>query len=327
MRLFPNSDIIPGLLFTIGIATVAFVVNHYLPLFGAASIALLLGIIIGNSFKPGPIYSDGIRFSETMLLSTAITLMGLKMDMTTMAGFGSLLGYLIIPLVTITIITALIIGRVFKLQSTLSLLLGVGNAICGTSAIAVVSPSTRATREEAGIAIGVVNMIGTIGMLLLPMLIINTGFDQKGSALLIGGSLQAVGQVVAAGNIISESVGDLATLFKMSRVLMIIPLVIFIPMIMKRGETKSSVRKKLHLPVYLIGFLICSALVSFIGSDSSAIKWLIYLEKILLIVAMAGIGLKIEFKKILTVAPRALLVCTIVTLVQISLIVLYLSMS
>ena len=102
-----------------------------------------------------------------------------------------------------------------------SLLLGVGNAVCGSSAIAAVSPVIKAEESDTGISIGVVNFLGTIGIFILPALAIKVlHFADLQASTLIGGSLQAVGQVVAAGFSVSDNVGEIATIIKMARIAM-----------------------------------------------------------------------------------------------------------
>ncbi len=124
-----------GILLSIGIALVAIIIAPYLPI-GAVVVAIILGIIIGNVFELGEFFSKGIKFCESQILAWAIALMGVNLDFLVLKEIGTKSIMLVIVAMFITILSGIIIGKVLKLNSKFSLLLGIGNAVCGSSAIA-----------------------------------------------------------------------------------------------------------------------------------------------------------------------------------------------
>jgi uncharacterized integral membrane protein (TIGR00698 family) len=310
--------LIPGVFLAGAIAVTAYVIHPWLSVFGSVTTALLLGMLVGNICSPGDLFASGIGFSEKSILAFAIMLMGLELQLGDLFRLGPISGLIVIPAIVVTIGTSLVLGKLFGYSPGFSLILGVGNAVCGSSAIAAVAPATSAREDEIGISIGIVNLLGTLGMLLLPLLALKLGLSAKASSFLLGGSIQAVGQVVSAGFSLGSEIGEMATLVKMFRVIMIVPIVILVPFIFrKENSPSSSASRKGLIPGYLIGFLVSCSFVTLFGGDNQIVSMLKQLGKAALMVAMAGIGLKIRFADLLRQAPRALGLGVAVVLVQI----------
>jgi len=321
-------DLMPGVLLTVAVAITAKIAHFWLPGLGSVTLALLFGIISGNFFPPGKKFSSGIRFSEKSILAFAIMLMGLELQLQDLFALGPVSALIIIPTVFVTIGSALLLGRYFGYSPGFSLIMGVGNAVCGSSAIAAVAPSSGAKEDEIGISIGIVNLLGTVGMLLLPLAAVKLGLSAISSSFLLGGSIQAVGQVVSAGFSLGSETGEMATLIKMFRVLLIIPVAILVPVIFRSRTTPLRSKGRSLIPNYLIGFLVACALVTAFDGDHRVFSTFRHIGKWTLMVAMAGIGLKIHFASLLKQAPKALAFgITIVTaqLTALSLLIFFLA--
>lgn len=309
----------PGLMVTVVIALAAKVLSHVIPHIGAVTLAIILGIIVSNLIPLDKKFGDGIKFSEKNILTFAIILMGFKLNLFELGGMGASVFFVIIPMMLTTIVTAVLLGKVFGYSSGFSILMGAGNAVCGSSAIAAVAPAVEAEEEEIGVSIGIVNLLGTIGIFLIPVIAHLFTLSDVKSSYLVGGTLQAVGQVIAAGFSINENVGDSATLIKMLRVLMIGPVVMGVS-IFNKTTKKSKDKKKLSqvVPPYIIGFFICCVLGSIFNSDTYVLPHLKLAAKLLLTVAMAGIGMKIKFASLMSHGPKALLFGTLIATIQIA---------
>ncbi|MBI9104668.1 MAG: putative sulfate exporter family transporter [Spirochaetales bacterium] len=119
-------------------------------------------------------------------------------------------------------------------EPDLSLLISIGNAICGSSVIAAAQSIVKADDEKVGLSIAVINFLGTLGIL-LPALVIGIPFlNDVNSGVLIGNTLQAIGQVSAAGFSIGEETGQIATLEKMGRILRIMPVALGLSLFRKK---------------------------------------------------------------------------------------------
>lgn len=306
-----------GLCIIIGV--IAKFTSQYVPL-GAVAIAILIGIVVGNSIKLGETFKSGIAFSEKQLLSFAIALMGVNLNYVLLQKLGYKTVGLIIVAMSVTIITAIILGKLLKVDPKLSLLLGIGSGVCGSSAIAATEKIIDAKEEDVGLSIAIVNFLGTIGIFLLPLIgAVILKLSHVNAGILIGNTLQAVGQVTAGAFSISEETGQTATIVKMGRVLMLTPIILVLLFCFKTGNTEQGAKKgvKIKVPLFIIGFILFSFIPTFNLLPEKYIGILSTLSKYSLIVAMAGIGLKIKFASLMQSGKSALLVACLIFLVQI----------
>jgi len=284
---------------------------------GSVTIAILLGIIINNLLPVNESFNPGINIAEKKFLAFAIMLTGLQLDISVLTSLGFKAVIMIVLVVTSSISAGLICGRLFKLTTPFSLLLGIGNAICGSSAIAGAAPLLNAKDEEIGLSISVVNFLGTLGIFFTPF-IAHLIVDNRPllSGLFIGGSLQAVGQVTAAGFSMSDEIGRIATVVKMGRILMLGPILVLLSLAL---NVKSSAEKKRSpVPPFIIGFIILALITNIFSIPDTLLDILKKISKNFLILAMAGIGLKITLVKLIKQGPKALIVGSIVFIIQLN---------
>jgi len=290
----------PGLLLTFLIALSSIYFSSFI-LIGSVAIAILIGLLVNNIFlNKIEVFKSGISFSEKQLLSYAIILLGASLDFNSMSFLTIDKILIILVMIFISIFFCYLIGKLIGLPKNLSLLLGMGNGVCGSSAIAGASKVIDTDENEVGISITIVNILGALSIFVLPY-ILNNFFsyltDQQ-SGFIIGSTVQAVGQVTAAGFIINYNVGEYAILIKMIRIIMLGPLLLllnFLPF--KKSLNKTN--QFFSIPFFVIGFLIMAMLASFNLIPDNILLLLTKISKFLFIVAMAGIGLKISFKSIL----------------------------
>ncbi len=304
-------EVIPGLALTVLIMVVAKVAAGVIPL-GSVTIAILLGILIRNVFTLPGYCSPGIRFSEKQVLPAAIALLGFGLDYRILLELGAGTIVIILLGVPFTILAALLVGRILGMDRDLSLLLGVGNAVCGSSAIAAAQAVIQADGEKVGVSVAAVNLFGTIGLFLLPgVCLLLTGFSPEQGGILIGDTLQSIGQVTAAGYSIDETVGRVATVVKMGRVLLITPVVLVL------GAWKGSAQGGRgvglpKIPRYLVGFILFSGVNSLGILPGEVTAFLHQASKVLLTVAMAGIGMAIS-KEILAQGGKKVILTGLLT--------------
>lgn len=315
---------LPGLLLAFVVAALAMTLSRtVLPGVGGVALAIFLGIAVGNLVSLGAKMEPGLVYAEKSVLAAAIILYGaqLRLDVLGELGASSLL------VVICAMLLAMFLGRfaapLVKVAPKLGLLVGIGSAVCGSSAIAAAAPLVTKDREQVGVAVGVVNLLGTLGIVLVPFLAGLLDFDSTAAGLLAGGSLQAVGHVVAAGFAIGPETAELALAIKMGRVAMLVPLVLVLSAMLsskapEEVAAKGS-KKKLPLPGYLIGFVVLAAIANAGWIPAEWLGPLKTLSKWLLATAMAGIGLRIRFKAFARMGGGALVLGLIVFLAQLSL--------
>ena len=302
-----NSSFLSGIAFPGVLAAAALLIAPYIPAVGAVTLAIVLGLLSGNALPLPEAWSKGIKWTEKHLLATAIALMGLglKFDHLLGLGWAAFVGALL------SVGVALSVSRILRRPGTSAALvgmLGFGNAICGSSAVAAVSPILKANSTQTGIAIGVVNLIGTAWMFLLPLLCHVLGFEVQQAAVWVGGSLQAVGQAVAAGHLVNDQTGELATVVKMARVLMLGPAVIVASVLANRQQARSSTSgiSMPSFPPFILVFVLMMILGNAGFLPEPVFGGVESLSDVLLAMAMAAIGLNIRFSSLKQQGPAAL---------------------
>ena len=316
---------INGLALSIVISISAITLANFLPV-GAVAIAIILGIIVGNTYNLSKDYDKGIDFAQKSLLGFAIALMGIKLDFTILGSLGMRTILIIMLGMIVTITVAMVLGRYMGIDKRLALLLGIGNGVCGSSAISATAPIIKADKESIGISIAIVNLLGTLGIFLLPAIATALGLGDIDAGVLIGNTLQAVGQVTAAGFGIDDTTGVSATTVKMGRVLLLTPLVFILISIFHNRAIQAEGKAKATIPTFIIFFVLFS-IVGSLGWVNIPIKQAIgELSHYSLLIAMSAIGLKIHFGSIKSSGKRALQLASIVFVTQILFTILMLNL-
>ena len=317
--------IFPGILLIAVVVFIATIISSYI-FIGTVASAIILGILINQFFPIPKSCQAGIKFSEKTLLSVAIILLGSTLNVTILSFIDlKILGILILLICT-SIIISLLLGKLFNLSSPLSLLLGIGNGICGSSAIAGASTIVNAEDDDIGISISAINIIGAIGIFLVPFLInlfFNGNLQEQG--IVIGSTIQAVGQVTAAGFIMGNEVGEMATLIKMIRILMLGPILILLTLLYSSKNKQSNKNSVLSIPPFIIGFIILGVLTNYELIPLNLLPVLKSLSKYFLLFAMTAIGLRVSLKSIIDKGYKVFLVSSITFLFQIVLVIYLLS--
>ena len=283
------------------------------------SLSIILGILFGNLIKVDKIFKSGINFTERHILSLAIIFLGVKLDYLILSQLGIRIIFFIITGIVLTILFSLLLGKLFNLNKNFALLLGIGNAVCGSSAIAATQKIIGVKKEEIGLSITIINLLGTIGFFLLPFLGAQIlEFTDLRLGVLIGNTLQSVGQVVASGFSISDSVGQTATIVKMVRILMLSPLIFILLFIIFKSKNNNKEQLKFSgVPIFIYGFILFSLISTFHLLPVYYIHIIEGMSHYLLVVSMVGVGLKITFNDFFTYGKVAFIVGSLTFMTQI----------
>ena len=314
--------ILPGFLLSFAIALVSYFLNKFIfHSLGAATIAILLGIILGNLYFKQAILFSGTAWSEKKLLEFSVMFLGATVTFQTIGKLGfSGVGFIIIQMI-LTIIFVLFMGRKLGFSKNVSVLMASGNAVCGSSAIAAVEPVIGAETGEKRTAIAMVNLMGTILMLSLPFL--GTwlfGANDLLRGALIGGTEQSVGQVVASATMVNPNTTTLATLFKIMRIIMLVFVVLYFGFMSRKQKNEQTdspqikIKRNSFLPWYVVGFLVLCTLdtfAHFVPEVSAVAK---FLSSWCETIALAAIGLRLNLVEFLK-AGKKLLIYGLSTLV------------
>ena len=278
-------------------------------------LAILLGAVLSAIWSKPAATEPGIRFVAKEVLEVAVLLLGISINLPLLFKSGWALALGIVVLVAVGLVASFAIGKALGLSSRLALLVACGNSICGNSAIAAVAPVIGAENHEIASSIAFTAVIGVVVVLGLPLLMKPLGLSYYQYGILAGLTVYAVPQVLAASFPVSVVSGEVGTLVKLGRVLLLGPVVFLLALMYRSpGKTANPVRQILGLiPWFITGFVVLGALrsvgwipASWIGPTRSLSAWLT-------IGAMAALGLGVDVRSV-RAAGRPVIVTVILSL-------------
>ena len=283
---------------------------RFVPLVGAPVLAIALGVLLRAVVRlPDPL-RPGLAYSGRTVLQAAIVVSGFGLSFLTVLRTG--IGTLPVTLGTmaVALILAPFVGRALHLDRAMRYLVGIGTAICGASAIAAISTVLEPPEADVALSIATVFFYNVIAVLLFPPLGHLMHLTQDAFGLWAGTAINDTSSVVAAGFTYGREAGDHATIVKLTRATLILPIVAFVALRKARREHARGVPvpwRKI-VPWFILWFLV-AALINSTGAIPAAWHEAIGLIATFLIsVALAAIGMQTEIARLLRTgaAPLAL---------------------
>jgi uncharacterized integral membrane protein (TIGR00698 family) len=297
-------SLLPGAVLCIAIALLASLLGRAeYALLGRAWIeplvlAILLGAAVRTAWTPAERWNEGIAFSAKPVLEVAIVLLGVTLDLPLLLRAGPVLAIGIVVAVVAALAAGYALGRTLGLRWRLALLVAVGNAICGNSAIAAVAPVMGAEPDDIASSIAFTAVLGVAVVLALPSLIGPLGLTDYQYGVLAGLTVYAVPQVLAATLPVSVLSGQVGTLVKLTRVLMLGPIVLGLSVARRKGgaATGATVPIGRLVPWFIVGFLALAAVRATGVVPESVVEAARVVSGALTIVAMAALGLGVDVR-------------------------------
>ncbi len=319
MALKKNRSLLLGIGVVVVVGLLSWWLAQFVPRIGSVTIAILLGVFVGNIWFDNAAGAQGGVFAEKKLLPLAIVLLGVELKLLTLLALGPVAVMIILLSIATSILVSIQLGKLFGFSQEFSVLMGAGNGICGSSAVAATSMAIHAEESDTGISISVVNLLGTLGIFIMPVIIQLLALSDVQSGLLVGGTLQAFGQVVAAGFSVNDDVGNIAVVVKMGRILMLGPVVVLLGAWMQSQLPSEAGKSKVHvrIPLFILGFFVVSLIASTNWVPEGILSALKTMGQFLLVIAMAGIGMRIQLRTLFQSGVRALLFGAVVSAIQI----------
>lgn len=265
----------------------SFLAAHY------AAPALLLALLLGFGFasQAGEVrMQSGVGFCARRVLRIGIALLGARIGLAQLQEVGWLPLTVVLTSVPLTIGAALWLGRWLGLPTLHSLVAGAAVAICGVSAamaVAAVLPAGRLEERRLLSVVVCVTVLGTAAMLGLPPLSALLGYSDIASGLFLGATIHDVAQAAGAGYLVSDSAGDVATLTKLLRVSLLVPLVLLLGLLLRRGESGCG-----EFPWFLLGFVALFAANSLGLLPAGLRELMTSASQWCLLVTMAALGMR-----------------------------------
>lgn len=271
-------------------------------------VGIVIGILLANTLHhkiPKP-WESGITFSAKKILRFAIVFYGFRITFQEIANVG-VEGFLVslIMLSTTFILGTWIGTKLFKMEQDTSILTASGASVCGAAAVLATEPVVKAQEHKTAIAVSMVVLFGTVSMFLYPLLYTTGVFDMtaKEFGIYVGGTIHEVAQVVAVPASIpglDQEAADTAVIVKMTRVIMIAPMLIILGIWLsyqaqKSGATSSKV--KLVIPWFAVYFIAVAGFNSLNLIPTPIVDTINIIDTFLLTMAMTALGIGTRFAK------------------------------
>jgi uncharacterized integral membrane protein (TIGR00698 family) len=295
----------PGLLAALVVAIAAtFLGSHY----GAPVMlfALLLGMVMNFLSQDGPC-KPGIELAARQVLRIGVALLGLRITTGQLASLGWEPVLLVVCSVALTIGGGVVAARLMGFNPFFGFLSGGSVGICGASAAMAISAALPAhpLRERATLfTVICVSVLSTLAMIAYPMVARYLGLSPHAAGIFLGATIHDVAQVVGAGYAMSPETGDVATVIKLLRVGMLLPVIVCASWLARRRGQAATGQRPPLLPGFAVAFLVLvfvnsagvlPPVVTTWGNDAS--RWC-------LVAAIAAIGMKTQIRDIVAVGWR-----------------------
>jgi len=283
-------------------------------------VGIVAGAVYGNTLRAGmpAHWAAGVNFSARKLLRIAVAFFGLRVSLQEIAQVG-LAGLTVsVGVVVSTLIFGTWLGmKLMKLDRDTAILNAAGSAICGAAAVLAFESTLQSKPEKSAVAVGSVVLFGTLSMFLYPLMY-RAGWlhlDTLGVGLFFGGTIHEVAQVVGAASNVSPEATHIATIVKMTRVMLLVPVLLVLGVWLarvprsaaasgKHGRTPAA--RKLAVPWFALGFLACVLVNSLQVLPQAATQAVNTLDTFALTMAMTALGIETQVAQVRKAGPRAL---------------------
>ena len=311
-----HAAVLPGLAFcAVGMA-VSLVLGWLIPGVSPLLIAIVVGALIANVVRLPRVLAPGIAVATKRVLRVGIVLLGLSVSLQDIAGLGFGMIAVVVAVVGVGILTTVWIGGLMGVPRAQRLLIACGFSICGAAAVAAVEGVTDSEDEDVATAVGLVVLYGSLMIPGIPLLSGVLGLTEHQAGLWAGGSIHEVAQVVAAGGTIGSAALAPAVLVKLTRVVMLAPIMTIVGIRARRSGTAARNGKRPPIvPLFVVGFVLAVLVASSGVLPEPVMGALGTLETWCLSMAMFALGLGVKAKELVRVGFKPVLLGAISTVV------------
>jgi uncharacterized integral membrane protein (TIGR00698 family) len=320
----------------VGVAAVAALaawgIHALVPAVPLLTAAVGLGILVAQIPAVHPalsgILAPGLSLASKRLMRIGIVLLGLKLSLFDIAGLGWVTIASTVAIVLVTFAGTYWLGRWFRLPGRQPLLIATGFSICGASAIGAMSGVVKARDEDTATPVALVTLCGTLAIAVLPALWHPLGLTTLQYGHWVGASVHDVGQVVATAQVAGSAALAVAVVVKLTRVLMLAPIVFGASIVEHRRLTASAVRnadaaaaddwaatatartrpRPPLVPLFVAGFIVAVLVRTFLPVPPVVVHTTDTLQTALLAMALFGLGSAVRLGSLVRTGWRALLV-------------------
>jgi uncharacterized integral membrane protein (TIGR00698 family) len=297
--------------------------------------AIILGMVAANLLPLPKLLQPGLRFTTKKLLPLAIILLGARLDFMAVVRVGGEALAMSVATILGGLALFLLCIRLGWVSRNLGLLLGVGTSVCGATAVVAAAPVIDADEKDVTFGIATVTLCGLVAMFAMPALAHLLHLGDRAFGVWAGLSIHSMPQVVAAGFAYSQRAGDTATIVKLARVSLLAPVLLLVGWQVARSGQASGRRVRVLdvFPIFVLGFLAMALLrttsllpdltirlspSAALGAGAHEVNIAHACEiasRVLIVAAMAAVGLETRFNALKKTGMRPLLLGFIGTVV------------
>ena len=295
----------PGLAVAVGGTAVSMAVAGLVPAVSALTLAVVLGIVVGNlPVLPGSA-RPGLAWTMRRALRLGVVLLGLQLAVGQVLELGVGTVVAVVVIVAVTFVGTVLLGRWLGVSRGLSLLVATGFSICGASAIAAMESVVDREDEDVATGVALVTVFGSVSMLLLPLLGGELGLAEADFGRIAGGSVHEVAQVVAAASPMGAAAVAIAIVVKLSRVVLLAPMVAIVSVLQRRNTVAAGGKRPPLMPLFVVGFLVAVAVRSIGVLPVPVLDGAKQVTTVLLTAALFGLGSAVRIKGLVRTGPKA----------------------
>ncbi len=309
----PPSTII-GVATAAAAALLAWGIHTALPAVPLLTAAVVLGIVVAQVPATrgvlAGVLAPGLSIAAKKFMRIGIVLLGLKLSLIDIAHLGWVSIVTVIAVLAITFVVTLWLGKLLKLPGHQPLLIATGFSICGASAIGAMSQVVKSKDEDTATPVALVTLCGTLAIGVLPLLWHPLGLNAVQFGHWVGASVHDVGQVVATAQVAGSAALTVAIVVKLTRVLMLAPMVAITSVVIRRREGAPGPGAK-HppvVPLFVAGFIAAMLIRTFLPLPQSVLEGAEMAQTALLAMALFALGAKIQLGSLVRTGWRALVV-------------------
>jgi len=294
VRVRIEKSIAPGVGICLIIASAAWVLGQNFVVVGGAIFAIIIGMAVRLFWNPPGLFGSGIKFASKKVLQYAIIFLGFQMNIVRVLETGRDSLFLILLSLSSAFLAAYFVGRILKIESNTNILIGVGTAICGGSAIAAAAPVIGADDQEIAQSISTIFLFNIVAVFAFPVLGRLLGMSDAGFGIWAGVAINDTSSVTAAAISFSAEALTFAVIVKLTRTLMIIPVTVGLAFKTPKEKNGGKIKITNVFPFFILGFIGTSLVATSGMIPAATLVLLAQLSKFMIVVAMSAIGLSTD---------------------------------
>ncbi len=299
-------SLIPGLALAAGLALLAWQLEKAAPAvlpFNYVIYAIAFGVAVKNLFRLPPLFEDGLKIASKTFLFAGVIFLGGTMNLASVAAIGGNALMLVAVTMTAAIAAGSYLGKKWGLDERSAHLVGAGVGVCGISAVMALAPVIKAREKHIVTAVAALLLNDIFILFVLPLAAFWTGITDTFAGYWAGSVASNTAQAIATGFVVSETAGQIATVTKTARnVLMAVVVLLFAYYYTRKGllvgvkVSPALVWEK--FPKFVLGFLLLSLLASLGAFTGETVDYFKSISRWMFAISFVAIGAEVNLREI-----------------------------